>query len=189
MSVATAFAAVVFRSRGTLSPPGQFCSPSPAILYFFLGPNEVGSVEQCGSVDMSLLLLYISPPGSLSGVTLPSVLLLVWAWTWIPRTMRKAEFKRKKNSRYLQKVENTNTSLPEGLDVCSEMGPSWLVWVLGADHGPWDIPRLESEESVLWRETSRHLPIGDSCSLNPQWLPPGSPQDKWTNPISQLLKW
>lgn len=119
---------------------------------------------------------------------LTSVLLLVWAWTWIPRTMRKAEFKRKKKIQISAKSGGYKYLLARRLEVCSEMGSSWLVWMLGADPGPWDIPRLEPEDSVLWRETSRHLPIGDACFLNPQWLPTGSPP-KINGPIPFHSYW
>lgn len=173
MSIATAFDS----SQGTLSPPWQFRSPLCLLSIPFWVPRKLASRWFRYVASLTLR----KSPWFTEWSRLTSVLLLVWAWIWIPRTMRKAQEKNFfpdicKNWK-IQKSTRPKT------ECVSEVVLNLSVWVLSADQGPWDIPRGAWKCSSLNGNTKtsqifptlRHYPLG----LLPRQL----------NLISQPLKW
>lgn len=69
---------------------------------------------------------------------LTSVLLLVWAWIWIPRTMRKTQKKKIQTS---EKSGGYKNLLAWGLNVFLKCFFYLLVGVLSTDQGSWGILR------------------------------------------------
>lgn len=136
--------------------------PATLSLYFFLSRKEVG-IE-------AVWLCCFSRFTERSHLT--SVLLLVWAWTWIPRTKRKADLKKK--IQISEKVEDTNTYLPED---CNVFWNGFQLIGLNARCWSWS---LRHPQTWAWRFSSlkgnTKIPcLWAALFLNPQWLPSGFP--------------
>lgn len=112
-----------------------------ATLSFFLSESQGSWHLGCLAVLLLMVHWVESPyqcPASCLGLNLNS------------ENKEKSRFKKIQISAKKWKMQ-IPTCLKTGM--CSEMVFSWSVWMLGADHDPWGIPRLEPEDSVPWRET------------------------------------